>query len=339
MVKSSLQPHHSRSIDERREKHNSDHRKLQAENSSGRRHETSKSTATKNESTTSYTKKNATDQSNARKHDDGIGKSQKETKSNSKDGRSTSKAVKKKADEPLDKIAIASPPKMAKKTESKPKRNENEKKVLNNQPKPSPRKTRLRSRTECDSPKLAAKTAASAAFAPKTINTDVHSPKPAKRTRLRLKLPQMDGAHDLKKTGKRTKPAAKKFESSDEDSSSGSDFVPDSPKRNRSKVNLDRSKSKSKTILSKSLANRRKSIDRRVFSSDDEAEVEENTNRMDFWVEAYAEKEKKWVAIDPVKRKVNAVDFVRVRTTINATQIFIPKFGESYILLLFFEII
>lgn len=226
----------------------------------------------------------------------------KTTKNSTKSQVTHLKAEKKKAEEPLPNVT---PPKIAKKSNSSSKHQEIEK-ISSNTPKPSPRKTRLRSKT------MEVKPSTSAAFAQKKNYAEDIGSETNKRPRLRLKIPQMDGGHDMDKRQKRKKLVVKMSESSDE-SSSCSDFEPVSPKRNRPKVNLDRSRSRSSSrSKSKNVSNRKKSIDRRVFSTDDEAEVEENTNRMDFWVEAYAEKEKKWVAIDPAKKKVDCVDFVRV---------------------------
>lgn len=176
----------------------------------------------------------------------------------------------------------------------------------------SPRKTRSRSRT---------------AIIPNTNsnvteNSKVETPKGTSRARLRLKLPQLDGANDVKKgTNKRTKSNATTVKA--EESNSDSDFAPSPPKRSRPKVDLNKSAAKSKAKASrrsKSTTKRNTSIDRRILSSDDEEQdsiedgISNNTNNMNFWVEAYAEKEKKWIPIDPVKKKVDAIDFIRVCT-------------------------
>lgn len=50
----------------------------------------------------------------------------------------------------------------------------------------------------------------------------------------------------------------------------------------------------------------------RVISSDKGSDADLNTEHMDFWVECYAEKEKKWIVIDPVEMKVNCEDHIRV---------------------------
>lgn len=50
-----------------------------------------------------------------------------------------------------------------------------------------------------------------------------------------------------------------------------------------------------------------KRIDRRVLSTDNEEE-KTNKNKTDFWVEAWSEKEEKWMCIDLFKSKVNSPD-------------------------------
>lgn len=149
----------------------------------------------------------------------------------------------------------------------------------------SPRKTRSKAAKNCDT------TA--------TIASKVKS---------KLKLPQLDGAHELlKKDKKRTKTKARPEQ--DDGSNSDSDFAPSPPKRIRTKLPAQKPMNK--------LLNKTKQIDRRVFSTDDEVEEESNTVHMNFWVEAYAEKEKKWITIDPVEKKVDCVDYVKVSSTEN----------------------
>lgn len=300
---------YSESSGEGFEHHRSQHRSQQH----GKSPQHTKSTAERHHDISiKNTAKHGTDKS-ARKNE--TGKRNVEEKSSQHNGKSsTSKTSKKKAEEPIESISTASPPKTSKKTTSNAGKQET-RKDTSDSPKPSPRKTRLRSRT-IDVPTVAARSTTSNVFVAKQINADSDSPKPEKRSRLRLKLPQMDGAHDVGKRKPRTKAVVKKSDDSSDEASSGSDFQPTSPKRSRSKVNLNRSKSKSKSTLNKSTTNSKKSIDRRVFSSEDETTIGDNTNSMDFWIEAYAEKEKKWIAIDPVKRKVDCVDFVRVSTRI-----------------------
>lgn len=121
------------------------------------------------------------------------------------------------------------------------------------------------------------------------------------KAKSKLKLPQFDGANDIPKETKKTraKPRAKQ-----KDISSDDDFDPVPVKKIRAKITPQK-------IENKNLS-RAKQIDRRVLSTDEEFEEEPNTNRMNFWVEAYAEKEKKWIVIDPVKKKVDSIDHVRV---------------------------
>lgn len=125
------------------------------------------------------------------------------------------------------------------------------------------------------------------------------------KAKTKLKLPQLDGADDIpqkKKTTARAK--AKPQPKYDDGSNSDSDFAPSPPKRVRAKITPQKP-------VNKTLA-RAKQIDRRVFSTDEEVEEDTSATRMNFWVEAYAEKEKKWIVIDPVKKKVDCVDHVRV---------------------------
>lgn len=265
--------------------------------------EHSQSSSDKNNSSTKH---NHSDRHSTKRLDGSTLSSNGESRDKAEKSSMKSKTVKKKAEEPLNNVT---PPKIAKKSNLTSKHFENEK-PSSNSPKPTPRKTRLRSRT-IEQSKMEVKPSTSAAFAQKKNCAENNGSETNKRPRLRLKIPQMDGGHDIGKRKKRTKLV--KVSESSEQTSDCSDFEPVSPKRNRAKVNLDRSRSRSSSrSKSKNAADRKKSVDRRVFSTDDEAEAEENTNRMDFWVEAYAEKEKKWVAIDPVKRKVDCVDFVRV---------------------------
>lgn len=127
------------------------------------------------------------------------------------------------------------------------------------------------------------------------------------KAKTKLKIPQLDGADD-KPTKKKPKATVKPRPKQSDGSNSDSDFAPSPPKRVRAKITP-------KKLVNKVLA-RAKQIDRRVFSTDEEIEDDSNAvNRMNFWVEAYAEKEKKWVVIDPVKKKVDCADHVRVSVT------------------------
>lgn len=128
-----------------------------------------------------------------------------------------------------------------------------------------------------------------------------------RNTRTKLKLPQLDGAHDMdEKTKSKTKAKAKSRPKPKENSNSDSDFEAVPQKRIRPFVTPP-AKPAHRAV------SKAKKIDARVFSTDDEEKDEEvNTIKMNFWVEAYAEKEKKWITIDPVKKKVDCVDYVRV---------------------------
>lgn len=129
------------------------------------------------------------------------------------------------------------------------------------------------------------------------------------KVKTKLKLPQLDGADDVplkRRTKAKVKSRSKKSDGSDSDDS---DFAPAPPKKIKTPV--ANKKPTPKRPVNKALA-RAKQIDRRVFSTDEELEEDTNPTRMNFWIEAYAEKEKKWVVIDPVKKKVDCVDHVRV---------------------------
>lgn len=127
----------------------------------------------------------------------------------------------------------------------------------------------------------------------------------------KLKLPQLDGAHDHDDGGSKKKARTKAKSRAKPEHSSGddSDFEPTPQKKLRCKITPPKPAHKAVA--------RTKKIDARVFSTDEEADADTNTVKMNFWVEAYAEKEKKWITIDPVKKKVDCVDFVRVSITIN----------------------
>lgn len=147
----------------------------------------------------------------------------------------------------------------------------------------------------------------------------------ATKAKTKLKLPQLDGAHDDEQPNKKRAKSKASSKSravinvADSDSED-SDFEPTPQKRVRSKITPQK-------LVNKTLA-KTKQHDRRVFSTDDENDVDANTVKMNFWVEAYAEKEKKWIVIDPVKRKVDCVDHVRVSkmNTFSVSKCFSPYF-------------
>lgn len=147
-------------------------------------------------------------------------------------------------------------------------------------------------------------------------NVPMFSPRKTRRqaAKLNLKLPQLDGAGDISKKGtKRTNAKSQKIVDDSDESSDDSDFQPSPPKRIRSKLPTKKVDNRQK---SNTKANTSRKIDRRVFSDEDDPEQDvPNTERMDFWVEAYAEKEKKWIPIDPVKKKIDCIDHVRVSGT------------------------
>lgn len=142
------------------------------------------------------------------------------------------------------------------------------------------------------------------------------SPRKTRRqaAKLNLKLPQLDGAGDIPKKGtKRTNAKTQKKVDESDESSDDSDFEPSPPKRIRPKLPTKRVEKRRKSATKAETSIK---LDRRVFSDEDDPEQEvPNTERMDFWVEAYAEKEKKWIVIDPIKKKVDCIDHVRVSET------------------------
>lgn len=144
------------------------------------------------------------------------------------------------------------------------------------------------------------------------------------RTKSRLclklpKLPQMDGATDkLPATSKKSKAALMK-KTPKKASESDSDFEPTPPKRPRPRST---SAHFSETNKPKPRAlDKVKRIDLRVLSSDEEVDpMKVNSSKittMDTWIETYDEKNKRWIVIDPVRNKVDAVDHIRVRICVN----------------------
>lgn len=140
------------------------------------------------------------------------------------------------------------------------------------------------------------------------------------KAKAKLKLPQLDGAHDTDDKKSKAKAKAKsRPKPKDEDFNSDSDFEPAPQKRIRPKVTPPKP-------INKHVAKAKK-MDNRVFSTDEEnnadIDMDANTIKMNFWVEAYAEKEKKWITIDPVKKKVDSVDHVRV-SQFNIYKLIVP---------------
>lgn len=159
------------------------------------------------------------------------------------------------------------------------------------------------------------------------------SPKTNVVTRARqkpiLKIPQMDGADDstskssrkpnlgkLPKRAARTKavtaiakkkPSKTRSDNDDDvdDDDGDSDFAPSPPKR----VN------RRNTILVESKGNpllrcKQSSV---IFSEDEKnTEKEKEASRANYWVEVFCEKEEKWIAIDLLAAKVDAVEKLRV---------------------------
>lgn len=127
------------------------------------------------------------------------------------------------------------------------------------------------------------------------------------KANVKLKLPQLDGANDVNNKKAKAKTKAESRPKPKDDSNSDSDFEPAPQKRVCPKITPVKP-------VNKNLAKAKK-IDNRVFSTDEEHvdDADANTLKMNFWVEAYAEKEKKWITIDPAKKKVDCADYVRVR--------------------------
>lgn len=124
------------------------------------------------------------------------------------------------------------------------------------------------------------------------------------------KVPQLDGADDSKK------PCRKKSKQKVAIAESDDDFAPQTKKIKAPKSSLTKSPHFTNTKASKK-GNIPKRLDHRVLSTDEDNsdDLSADVNRstiMDAWIEAYNEDEKKWIVIDPVKNKVNALDQIRV---------------------------
>lgn len=182
----------------------------------------------------------------------------------------------------------------------------------------SPRKTRSRLRGQ-----------ANTATTSVPVSEEHHSKsdKSRAKSRMCLKVPQMDGASDKLPSknavnSKKGKEAAKKPRKKDTDSDSDSDFAPSPPKRAFSKMISPKMGGQTKKPKHKALETV-KHIDLRVLSTDEEDDGDGKASKptkmtiLDTWVEVYNEKDKKWIVIDPVKNKVDAVDHIRVRESFN----------------------
>lgn len=146
------------------------------------------------------------------------------------------------------------------------------------------------------------------------------------KERLCTKVPQMDGASDKltsksATSSKKAKVTTMKSHTQSSDDSDDSDFAPSPPKRIRAKATsahfVQPKKPKSKVLEAV------KRVDLRVLSTDDDDEDVSKTLKttkitaLDTWIEAYNEKDKKWIVIDPVRNKVDAVEHIRVRASNN----------------------
>ncbi|KAL5286585.1 XPC family protein [Megaselia abdita] len=58
-----------------------------------------------------------------------------------------------------------------------------------------------------------------------------------------------------------------------------------------------------------------KSVDRRVFSSDEDKALESSKTKCDFWVEVFCEEEEIWMPIDLLKGKVNNIEAIQKQLT------------------------
>lgn len=172
----------------------------------------------------------------------------------------------------------------------------------------SPRKTRSRSHWN-------ASTASKSS--PANEAPELEEKRGRTKSRLCLKVPQMDGASeklpakksaDSKKMSGRAKTPYRKSSDSD------SDFAPVPPKRVRSKATKP---SEPATKPESKVLDAVKRTDLRVLSTEDDDDAKRmrkatKITAMDTWIEAYNEKDKKWIVIDPVKNKVDAIDHIRV---------------------------
>lgn len=127
-----------------------------------------------------------------------------------------------------------------------------------------------------------------------------------------MTIPQLDGLSDLKK--KNTKSSTSKGKQQHQTDESDSDFEP-SPAKKVAKPNATKPKPKKKPTSN--LLERVKVIDRRVLSTDDEANDDNginivNSKATNFWPEVYCEKEQKWVAVDLMRAKVDAGQSIAV---------------------------
>lgn len=184
---------------------------------------------------------------------------------------------------------------------------------------PSPRKTRSRMRHESNAATTSAQV--NGEHPKKSLEKSGRS-----KSRLCLKVPQLDGATDTppskRADSKKAKGPAKK-PSKNNESDSDSDFAPSPPKRVRPKSTSAHFPQGAKPKL-KAL-DKVKRVDLRVLSTDDDDDSDMKMQKatkitaMDTWIEAYNEKDKKWIVIDPVKNKVDAVEHIRVRNPEMAT--------------------
>lgn len=133
----------------------------------------------------------------------------------------------------------------------------------------------------------------------------------------RLKsIPQLDGGGDTKKRPTRNTKKTATPSSSLEEDDSDSDFERATRKKRPTPVQNLKKMPRNRLSTPARLAERLKPIDRRVLSDDENNEnnpVKVSKNATNFWPEVYCEKEQKWIAVDLLKAKVNAVENITVR--------------------------
>lgn len=157
----------------------------------------------------------------------------------------------------------------------------------------SPKKTRSRTK------------ALSGSDGPATSSASSQS-KPT-RNKKESSIPQFDGANDVPKKSS-TKKTRRRKDDSD------SDFEPNEARPTRTTAEIRPPKKNLKSTL----LDRVKHIDRRVLSTDDEGNDDSSasniaiTRATHFWPEIYCEKEQKWIAVDLLKAKVDAVETITV---------------------------
>lgn len=182
----------------------------------------------------------------------------------------------------------------------------------------SPRKTR--SRTVLQTQEASGQASIRTASSSSSSRTKRNPPKSI--------IPQLDGATDVNK--KSSSSTSTRNATRRRRHNSDSDFEP-SEKKNKRTPEVQKPKNKAKS----SLLDRIKRIDRRVLSTDDEGnEVLDNSVRTEatnYWPELYCEKEQKWIAVDLLKAKVDAVQSIMVSINMESfNYLFFPLCYSNY---------